>query len=128
MKYFVAAVAFCLLASGARAQSPLVITTTTCPTLTLNVAWQCQFTATGGTPPYHWSILQWNSGYLPGLTMSDSGLLSGTVMQCSNNVPTNCVPPPPSGAQVVIDGVTIPVKAAPIPKQPVTKKKPKKTT
>ena len=127
MKYFVVAVAFCLLALGAHAQAPLVVTTTSCPELTLNVAYQCQFQATGGTPPYHWTVI-WNTGYLPGLTMSDSGLLSGTVMQCSNNVPTNCVPPPPSGAKVVIDGVTVPVKAAPIPKQPVEKKKSKKTT
>ena len=114
-------------AVAAHAQSPLVVTTTSCPVLTLGVPWQCQFNATGGTPPYHWTVI-WNSGYLPGLTMNDStGLLSGTVMQCSNNYPTNCLQQPPFGANVTIDGVTVPLLAAPLKNAPVEKKKKPKT-
>ena len=69
MRLFVAIVFF-LLANCARAQglpglpdlrdplqplqvpAPLQITTTSCPTITPGVGYQCQFTATGGVPPY----------------------------------------------------------------------------
>jgi hypothetical protein len=46
------------------------------PAATLAAAYSTQFAATGGTAPYTWSI---TSGILPtGLTLSTSGLLSGT--------------------------------------------------
>jgi Putative Ig domain len=54
----------------------LVITTTTVPDATENKAYSFQLTASGGVPPYTWSVF---SGTLPsGITLSSSGLLSGT--------------------------------------------------
>jgi hypothetical protein len=55
----------------------LRITTTALPTAFIGIPYSFQMNATGGTPPYHWAI---TSGALPlGLTLSDSGLISGTV-------------------------------------------------
>ncbi len=53
-----------------------VTSTTTLPAFTQNVAYSSQITANGGTAPYEFAII---SGNLPpGLTMNDSGLISGT--------------------------------------------------
>src|SRR5262249_28755576 len=59
------------------ASSPLTITTTTLPAATVGAAYTTTLTATGGTPPYSWSIA---SGTLPaGLTLAAStGVISGT--------------------------------------------------
>ncbi|HUI84463.1 MAG TPA: Ig domain-containing protein [Candidatus Binatia bacterium] len=57
--------------------APLMITTTTLPNGQVSVPYNATLGATGGTPPYTWSIV---SGNLPpglGLTPS-SGLISGT--------------------------------------------------
>jgi hypothetical protein len=56
---------------------PLTITTTTLPAATVGVAYTATLTATGGTPPYSWSIA---SGTLPaGLTLAPAtGVISGT--------------------------------------------------
>lgn len=54
----------------------LVITTTTVPDATDNKAYSFQLQATGDVQPYTWSVA---SGALPtGVTLSSSGLLSGT--------------------------------------------------
>lgn len=46
------------------------------PAATQNQAYSHQFAATGGTAPYSWAL---TAGSLPaGLTLSGSGLLSGT--------------------------------------------------
>jgi hypothetical protein len=54
----------------------LTITTTTLPAGSVGVAYSQQLAASGGTPPYTWSLA---SGALPnGLNLSASGLISGT--------------------------------------------------
>lgn len=56
----------------------LVITTTSLPQGTVNVAYDATLGAAGGVPPYSWSLAQ-GSGSLPaGLTLATSGLISGT--------------------------------------------------
>lgn len=91
----------------------LTVTTSSCPMLTLGQAYQCQLSATGGTPPYHWSS---TTAPLPGLTFSDGGLLSGTVIACSATVTINCVQfsNPPQQLQILLAGkaITIPVQAS----------------
>jgi uncharacterized protein (TIGR03437 family) len=55
--------------------SPLVITTaSTLPSGQVGAAYSQTLAATGGTPPYSWSI----SGLPAGLTLSPAGVLSGT--------------------------------------------------
>src|SRR5262249_10843973 len=55
---------------------PLTITTTALPGARVGVAYSATLTATGGTPPYTWSIA---SGTLPaGLTLTSAGVISGT--------------------------------------------------
>jgi hypothetical protein len=99
--------------------APLQITTA-CPVITPGVAYQCQFTATGGTPPYHWSII---GGIVPpGLTLSDSGLLSGTVYICSQAHTMNCVQQWPEKLQLIMAG-----KAFDIPVTPRKKVKARRT-
>lgn len=54
----------------------LAITTTTLPDATEGKAYSQQLQASGGVPPYTWSIA---TGALPsGISLSSSGLLSGT--------------------------------------------------
>lgn len=53
---------------------PVTITTTTLPNATVGVAYSVTLAATGGFPPYTWSA----SGVPAGLTMSTTGVLSGT--------------------------------------------------
>lgn len=67
---------------------PLLSITTplTLPGGTFGVAYSINFTATGGTPPYFWSIpgsfsVALSPGLPPGLTLSSTGLLSGTPSQ-----------------------------------------------
>jgi hypothetical protein len=56
--------------------TPLTITTTSLPDATLNAPYSVPLGATGGTPPYTWSLA---SGTLPaGLTLSNGGVISGT--------------------------------------------------
>lgn len=54
----------------------LTITTTTLPDAAFGTAYSQTLVATGGTPPYSWSI---SAGALPtGITLSAAGVLSGT--------------------------------------------------
>ena len=56
--------------------APPTVITTTLPSGTQNAAYSATLAATGGTPPYNWSIL---SGTLPaGLTLAPNGVISGT--------------------------------------------------
>jgi len=55
---------------------PLAITTTTLPNANFGIAYSQTLAATGGTPPYAWSI---SAGTLPSaLTLSAAGVISGT--------------------------------------------------
>lgn len=54
-----------------------VVSTTTLPTGFLNAPYSTTLAATGGTPPYTWSI---TAGTLPtGVTLSAAGVISGTL-------------------------------------------------
>jgi hypothetical protein len=57
--------------------SPLVIVTTSLPNGQVGQAYSEQLVASGGTAPYVWS-LQAGSTLPAGLTLSPSGLISGT--------------------------------------------------
>ena len=95
-----------IFASTASAQNPVI--TTVCPTLYLGVPYHCQFTATGGMPPYRWTVVK---GTLPpGLTLSTDGLLSGTVVACSRRQRKNCLPV--NTAVIEVLDVRIPVARA----------------
>jgi trimeric autotransporter adhesin len=62
---------------GASCANPPDITTTSLPNGTENVAYNQTLTATGGTPPYTWSIA--GGSLPPGLTLdSATGVISGT--------------------------------------------------
>ena len=55
---------------------PLSITTVSLPGGPVDVAYLATLTASGGTPPYNWSV---TDGSLPdGLILTDSGIISGT--------------------------------------------------
>ena len=58
-------------------QAPLLITTGSLPSGTVNTPYSATLSATGGLPPYTWSVI---SGVLPnGLTLNtNSGVISGT--------------------------------------------------
>jgi hypothetical protein len=59
-------------------QGRLVIVTASLPSAQLDTPYSYQFVASGGRAPYSWSIV---SGSLPGLSLSNSGLLQGTPTQ-----------------------------------------------
>jgi hypothetical protein len=109
-----------MLKGSVKQVTPVVITTTSCPALYLNTPYQCQFNATGGTPPYTWQITITG---LPGLTANSAGLVSGTVPACSGSVTLNCIslpnpPAVPQGLQFQLaDGRTIPITVLPGPKK-----------
>ncbi len=65
------------------APAPLTITTTSLPAAYTAISYSTQFKATGGTPPYTWSL---PSGSLPpGLTMAaTTGVISGTPTQAGS--------------------------------------------
>src|ERR1017187_7686871 len=57
--------------------SPLNITTTSLPSATLNFQYSVTLGASGGVPPYTWSLTS-GSSLPPGLNLDASGLISGT--------------------------------------------------
>ncbi len=62
--------------TGTQSTTPLAITTASIPIGTTGTAYSATLAASGGTPPYSWSV---GSGALPpGLTMSSAGAISGT--------------------------------------------------
>lgn len=110
MRRLLAVAILFLFALPLGAQSVRIMTTARdCGTIYLDTPFSCQFVADGGTPPYHWTA----PNLPPGLTMSDSGLLSGTVASCSATVASNCVhiPANPQGMKVLVAGQTLNLKA-----------------
>jgi beta-glucanase (GH16 family) len=62
--------------STTSAPSPIAITTSALPGATVGTGYSAALKATGGVPPYTWSLA---SGTLPaGLSLSSSGVISGT--------------------------------------------------
>ncbi len=61
-----------------RVAAPLVITTTSLPGAKYGVAYTQTLAASGGIPPYVWSLAAGSSPLPPGLTLSAAGVLSGT--------------------------------------------------
>lgn len=73
-----------LIATSAVCQTqPLTITTTQFPSGQFNLPYNATLNATGGTPPYTWSLLV--GALRPGLTLSPSGVISGTPTGVSDN-------------------------------------------
>ncbi|HVA09837.1 MAG TPA: G1 family glutamic endopeptidase [Acidimicrobiales bacterium] len=67
-----ASTSFSIEVSGAL----LAITTSSLPSATVGTAYSASLTATGGTPPYSWTV---TSGSLPtGLSLSSAGAVTGT--------------------------------------------------
>jgi len=65
-----------ILSLNVAAAAALTITTAALPDAVEFQPYSQQLAVSGGTAPYHWTI---KSGALPaGLTLSDTGLLSGT--------------------------------------------------
>jgi hypothetical protein len=86
------AIAFVFLAflTQIHAQTPLSISTVNCPTVQMGVPYFCQLTATGGTPPYTWTV----SALPSGLTLDPkTGVISGTV-------PIPPQPAPPTNVKI----------------------------
>ncbi|HTG14382.1 MAG TPA: NBR1-Ig-like domain-containing protein [Blastocatellia bacterium] len=70
------AIQFIYPGSGGGGPPPLAIATSSLPGGTLGTFYSQALAATGGTPPYGWSVL---SGSLPaGLSLSAAGVISGT--------------------------------------------------
>ena len=64
------------IVASAPAVTPLALTTSSLPSATVGHSYAANLTASGGTPPYTWTLA---SGPLPaGLTLSPSGTISGT--------------------------------------------------
>jgi hypothetical protein len=58
--------------------SSLAITTMTLPRATVKLAYKATLAATGGVMPYTWSLAPGSGPLPPGLTLSTSGVISGT--------------------------------------------------
>jgi hypothetical protein len=92
--------------------APLVITTTSLPAATVGTAYSQQLRTIGGLGLYTWTLA---SGTLPaGLTLSTSGLLSGTPMTPGTNSVTVQAADGESPAQSVQQQLTLTVNAAPL--------------
>jgi len=74
--------------------TPLTITgAATCPTAAqVGVFYTCTFTASGGTPPYHWTIIP--PSELDGLTMTVSGANSQTLTVSGKPLVATTLGPP----------------------------------
>lgn len=94
-----------LLALGA---PKLHITPAPLPAATVGVAYSQSLAATGGAPPYHWSVI---AGALPGgLTLQSSGSITGTPSSAGMGAFTVLVAD--SGADSDVEVLTLTVNAA----------------
>lgn len=88
-------------------QSPLMIETKSLPKAVIGKSYSASLVATGGTPPYSWSI---ESGHLPlGLTLSATGVISGTPLVSQNAAFTVQVTDAGDPAQVAQAALTLTV-------------------
>jgi hypothetical protein len=94
------------ITSATGAPPPLVVTTKSLPTGEVDVAYAATLSASGGTPPYQWSI---KSGALSaGLSLSASGSISGTPTTTSSASVTFEVKD--SSSPVLMQSATLPLK------------------
>ncbi len=92
--------------------APPVITTTSLPAATAGTAYSQQLRTIGGLGPYTWTLA---GGTLPqGLTLSTSGLLSGTPTTPGTNSVTVTAADGESPARTVQQQLTLTVSAAPL--------------
>jgi hypothetical protein len=91
--------------------TPLSIPVTSLPDAPVGQAYGQSLAASGGTPPYAWSVA---SGALPaGLTLSAVGTISGTPTTLSQtSVTVQVTDSGPTGAQTAVAAITINVVAA----------------
>jgi hypothetical protein len=90
--------------------SSLAITTTSLPLASVNLPYSQTLTATGGVPPYTWSL---SSGSLPaGLSLSASGAITGTPTLVGASVFTVSVTDSASNSAAAV--LTITVESTPI--------------
>ena len=65
--------------------STLTITTSSLPNATVNQNYTNQLTATGGTPPYAWTIALGSQPLPPNLNLSTNGIISGVATAAGTN-------------------------------------------
>jgi hypothetical protein len=63
---------------GGGSSGPLSIVTSTMPSGTVGSAYSQTMAASGGTPPYSWSLVSGSGNLPPGLSLSSGGLVSGS--------------------------------------------------
>jgi hypothetical protein len=98
--------------------TPVEITTSSLPNGKTGVSYGADLAASGGTTPYSWSI---SSGSLPaGLTLSSSGLISGTPTTAGTSSFTVKVTDSSSPSQVTTANLSITVTASVTPVQITT--------
>jgi hypothetical protein len=90
---------------------PLAVTTVTLPAATVGVAYTATLHAAGGTEPYTWTA----TGLPSGLTLSSSGVLSGTPKSALSLAVTFVVTDTSTPAQRASGLVTITISPAPVP-------------
>jgi hypothetical protein len=64
---------------------PLQITTTNLPAATQNASYSTTLTASGGQPPYIWSLVPGSASLPMGLTLATNGCISGTPVNYGAN-------------------------------------------
>lgn len=95
-------------------ETPLVLSGTSLPPATIGFPYQFQLTATGGSPPYTWTVMNGQGQLAAGLTLSSTGVISGTPtaagsssitvsVEDSNGVTTTQTYATPSGFALVGD-------------------------
>ena len=91
---------------------PLQVTTSSLTVGTQGVRYSDSLAATGGVPPYSWSL---SSGPLPaGLTLSGTGVISGTPNGLSGSFPITVQVTDTLGNHASSSGLTLPISAGPL--------------
>ena len=91
---------------------PLQVTTSSLTVGTQGVRYSDSLAATGGVPPYSWSL---TSGPLPaGLTLSGTGVISGTPNGLSGSFPITVQVTDTLGNHASSSGLTLPISAGPL--------------
>jgi Putative Ig domain len=91
---------------------PLQVTTSSLSTGTQGVRYSNSLAATGGVPPYSWSL---TSGPLPqGLTLSGTGVISGTPIGSSGSFPITAQVTDTLGNTASSSGLTLIINSGPL--------------